>query len=814
MSRTGLQNFFLFLLLAGGVTAGWWYVNKTFFPPPPPKEPPPPPPPRDGMLAALGGLGADPLDLKTPPPKVEQPKPASPIAYPDQPKPEMAAAGGLASLSKLPSLIKLGSEKAYLQVLLNPRGGGVQQVILPRFDEANRLGVRAKENGNTVPLHLIPGVVRKREPSMLDQPPYPVLKPGAVADESMLTTPSYLLTHYLPSDDPKNPEQNPVDELAKRVWKVVEQSADGDEARVTFETDLGAPYFIRIRKTFTLKTGEYHLGFKLAFEALPERAAGKDAVKLRYQLAGANSLPIEGEWSTSTYRNALIGWTTPSGTPKRTIEDSLTIQTAHGGTQVKAEGNTFTYAATANQYFASVLAIDDAQDEAKRKGMWAYARPTREPLPWAEYEKDPYLHGIADKQFLGDITVRVAAAPIDPQPGKAVTHDYLIYNGPVKVRLLHQLKAADGTAAVAPELVDRYLDKLTLRTLTDHHSPHFFGRLSNSLWIADLIIFFTNVMHDVLGWLHGFVPVWGLNILMLTLLVKMLLLIPSKKQQGMMVRMQEKMAKLKPEIDKLKEKYGSDYHTFNQERTRLMLRNGVNPLSSMGGCLLMFAQFPVFMGLYFCFQESIFFRLEPFLWMPNLAAPDMLVWWGEGIPWISDPNSLGGTLYLGPFLNILPVVAITLMVIQQALTMPPPTDEQQAMNAKIMKVMMIVMGIFFYKMAAGMCIYFIASTAWGLIERRFVKKATLTEATEASDPTTGPALVRPTSGAKAPDPVSPPAPVGFFGRLKAKIEEVQRQAEQSRQIRNDQSQQQQQPPPSKGGGGGGGGKGGKKKRKK
>ena len=44
----------------------------------------------------------------------------------------------------------------------------------------------------------------------------------------------------------------------------------------------------------------------------------------------------------------------------------------------------------------------------------------------------------------------------------------------------------------------------------------------------------------------------------------------------------------------------------------------------------------------------------------NLAAPDMLVWWTEEIPWISSPDALGGMLYLGPFFNLLPLIAVGL----------------------------------------------------------------------------------------------------------------------------------------------------------
>ena len=96
-----------------------------------------------------------------------------------------------------------------------------------------------------------------------------------------------------------------------------------------------------------------------------------------------------------------------------------------------------------------------------------------------------------------------------------------------------------------------------------------------------------------------------------------------------------------------------------------MQEHGINPSAMMGGCLLLLVQMPVFMGLYYALQESVFFRLEPFLWMPNLAAPDMLVRWGESIPWISAPDDLGGMLYLGPYFNLLPLIAVALMLYMQ-----------------------------------------------------------------------------------------------------------------------------------------------------
>ena len=72
-----------------------------------------------------------------------------------------------------------------------------------------------------------------------------------------------------------------------------------------------------------------------------------------------------------------------------------------------------------------------------------------------------------------------------------------------------------------------------------------------------------------------------------------------------------------------------------------------------------------------------------------------------------------GFFGLGPYLNVLPLVTIALFIWQQKMFMPPPADEQAAMQQKMMQYMMIFMGIMFYKVASGLCLYFIASSLVG-----------------------------------------------------------------------------------------------------
>ena len=790
--RQNAPNIAAFVVLAAAATGLWWYADKHWIPKPDPaakkdevkdSAKKAAPPTADAVTAAAGAVVAHaPPKAAPPPPKVEPKAPAEP-----------------------PTLIALGGDGFNNRVTLTTQGAGVQSVILPAFDEADRLGREVKENGKAVPLHLIPGEKRVRGEKLKEDFVVPHLPPGKVTDPELLkrlAEPSYTLFHYAGPDD-KYPD--PL--LGTVNWAVVEEShpADGPH-RVVFETELGEPYFVKLRKTYTLAPTDYHVGMKLEIT----RVAGKTGRPFRYQLSGPRGLPVEGEWYTSTPRTALIG-SDPRGRARRQYDDALSVHLKRGGDAVPAAGgeNQFRYMAVATPYFTSALAVDRSGDP--KLNPWAWVRATSEqpfvppPEEVAKLEAEAKTNPVAalelarvrailthPLQELDDITVRAVSEVLDVAAGQTVVHTYVIYNGPSKVRLLNLLA---GDYKVPEETVARYLDDYQLKTITDFQSPTWIGSFANAIWWTDIVITFTNLMHSILwaihqafAWLPGS---WGVSIITLTVMVRLLLFFPSRKQTAMNMRMVEMQKKLKPEIDKLHEKYKDDFRTFNQEKTRLMMQHGMNPFTAMGGCLLIFAQMPIFMGLYFCLQESGFFRLQPFLWFQNLAAPDMTLWWTEEIPLISDPANRAGTwsfLYLGPYLNVLPLIAVGLMLYQQNKMMPEPTDEQMAAQQRMMKIMMGVMAILFYKVAAGLSLYFIISTSWGIIERQFIPKPKVDVDDFGGGGGGG-------GGGKG-GPPAPPKPKGVLGRLAARlqerVEELQKQAaeQSSRQHRNDPNRPQ------------------------
>ena len=253
--------------------------------------------------------------------------------------------------------------------------------------------------------------------------------------------------------------------------------------------------------------------------------------------------------------------------------------------------------------------------------------------------------------------------------------------------------------------------------MTDYQSPGPMGTFSYTIGWTFLLVKCTNVMHWVLGKLTLIIPNYGLAIILLTLGVRAMMFPLSRKQAMMGLKMQA----LAPQLKALKAKHGDDKQAFAADQMRIFRENGVNPF---GSCWVVLLQMPIFMGLYFSLQESIQFRLAEFwpTWITNLAAPDMLVEWGKHIPLLSRDQDYGGLIYLGPYFNLLPIFAVAFMVAQQKMMTPPPADKEQEIQQKMMRFMMIFFGLFFYKMAAGLCLYIITSTIWGFAERKFLPK--------------------------------------------------------------------------------------------
>jgi YidC/Oxa1 family membrane protein insertase len=126
------------------------------------------------------------------------------------------------------------------------------------------------------------------------------------------------------------------------------------------------------------------------------------------------------------------------------------------------------------------------------------------------------------------------------------------------------------------------------------------------------------IIMPVFDFFKSFITSFGLVIALLTLIIRLLTspLVYTSYLSG------AKMKALRPEIDKLKQKFGKDQQQIGVEQMKLFREAGVNPL---GGCIPALLQIPIFFALYSFFNSSISLRGEEFWWAHNLASYDILV---------------------------------------------------------------------------------------------------------------------------------------------------------------------------------------------
>ena len=205
----------------------------------------------------------------------------------------------------------------------------------------------------------------------------------------------------------------------------------------------------------------------------------------------------------------------------------------------------------------------------------------------------------------------------------------------------------------------------------------------------------------VLKFSHKFIHNYGVAIILLTILIKIIFWPLSHKSAQSMKTMQ----KIQPKLQKLKEKYGDDKTKFNQEMLQLYKTYKVNPAS---GCLPMIIQIPVFFALYKVLLQCIELRHAPFaLWINDLSAPDRLMIPGIAIPY------LGGL----PILTILMGVS---MYFQQKMT-PTSMDPTQA---KVMQFLPVLFIFLFISFPSGLVLYWLVNNVLTISQQYYTNKFT------------------------------------------------------------------------------------------
>ncbi len=289
-------------------------------------------------------------------------------------------------------------------------------------------------------------------------------------------------------------------------------------------------------------------------------------------------------------------------------------------------------------------------------------------------------------------------------------------------------------------------------------------------WLVALLV-------TMLSFFHGIFRDWGLAIIALVLVVRLLLHPITKKSQVYMVR----MGKMGPEMERLKKKYADDKDALNKAMMQFYKEQGMAPIL---GCLPMFLQMPIWIALWTALQSTFDLRLSPFLqfgrvhltWISDLARPDALISWkAVTLPIVNVQIDS---------LNLLPLLLAVVFYMQQKYTPKPvATTPEQAQQQKMMTWMSTLMfPIFLYKGPAGLNLYIFASTLFGIIESKVVRDH-IKQREEAEK--SGRVIVetRPTRGARRrggdDDLGTPKKPAGKWAQwladLQAKAEQIKRE---------------------------------------
>jgi len=214
-------------------------------------------------------------------------------------------------------------------------------------------------------------------------------------------------------------------------------------------------------------------------------------------------------------------------------------------------------------------------------------------------------------------------------------------------------------------------------------------------------------------WMYGFIGNYGVVIIILVFIIRIVIHPLTKKSQVSM----SKMTKLAPKAEEIKKKYASNKAEMNKQIMALYREQGASPIMGM---LPMFVQMPIWIALYSAIYASIDLRGAPFLpfWITDLSAPDALVRFSA----VTVPL-LGWKI---DSLNLLPILMGVAFYLQQKLMPSQAAASANPQMAQQQKMMMIMMPLMFplllYKAPSGLNLYIMSSVFAGVIEQYVIRK--------------------------------------------------------------------------------------------
>ncbi|WP_437184876.1 membrane protein insertase YidC [Planctomicrobium sp. SH668] len=458
--------------------------------------------------------------------------------------------------------------------------------------------------------------------------------------------------------------------LTSENWEVVKQ--DASSVTLRYPSPKGD---LEVLKTFTIpqvdtKTRDTNVAGYLMDISIEIRNLTAAGVETKYLLQGPVGIPLENADNSQIYREIKLGTLENPRYPEKVTSTSMlaaALVKAYDKSQ-QANGKAISdwrapvhYAGIDEQFFAAfVLPQGNQMGKEDANGNPAsLINATRPQLLYLNRKNTGH----------SNLSVQFESPSLKIPANGEIKNDYQAYFGPKRPALMNAIKA-ESTIQLG-----------------------WFGAVAK-------------LMLMILGFFHSTLQLpYALAIIALTIVVRSAM-IPLSKKQAIEA---EKMRIFAPKLKEIQERYKNQPEEFAKAYREFQRKHNYQPLM---GCLPALIQLPIFLGLYSCLSHAVDLRLAKFLWIDNLAAPDALFALPFTVPFF------GWTEF-----NLLPFVTVALFVVQQKLFTPPPTSDEQALQYKMMNYMMIFIGFAFYRVPAGLCVYFIASSLWGIAERLLLKKS-------------------------------------------------------------------------------------------
>jgi YidC/Oxa1 family membrane protein insertase len=440
--------------------------------------------------------------------------------------------------------------------------------------------------------------------------------------------------------------------------------------------DTNEPVF-KLIKIYKVTPGSYLLEYKITVENLSDIGQ-----KVRFNLTGPIGLGREGV--RGDMRKAVAGFIDSQDQITSVRRDAKKLRKAKKikDRQLVKGGADFLWVAAVNKYFAAIVV--PVPEEGKNYCDWVRDKTGQ------FYNPDGDKRNDSGDETIG-VDLKIASRLLAPagQADSSKTYNFQFYLGPKDKSLFDKNPMYKNLGFV--ETID-------------------FLACCCPAWIISPLAF---TILAIMKWMYGFVANYGVVIIILVLLMRLVMHPITKKSQVSM----SKFSKLAPKVEEIKKKYANNKAEMNKQMIALYREQGASPIMSF---LPMMVQMPIWIALWSAVYASIDLRGAPFLpfWITDLSVPDALVRFAA----VTVPL-LGWKI---KSLNLLPLLMGVAMYLQQKLMPRQATASTNPQMAQQQKMMMIIFPLFLplvlYNAPSGVNLYIMASTFAGVFEQYVIRK--------------------------------------------------------------------------------------------